>query len=173
MMVVADLCRNQAGIFLFKLFKNDFIKILLMGAAGFTGLVFKAWAQAQGHEIFALKADLTDKQATVLKVATARPDAVVHLAAISFVGHADESAINGVNVVGTTNLLHALTSLTNTPKCVLLASTANIYSNCEVSPISETQVAVPVNHYAMSKLAIELMASTFFRPVAYCYSAPI
>ena len=137
------------------------MKILLTGAAGFTGLVFKAWAQAQGHEIVALKADLTDKQSTVLEVAAARPDAVVHLAAISFVGHADESAIYGVNVVGTTNLLQALTYLTNPPKCVLLASSANIYGNCEVSPISETQVAAPVNHYAMSKLAMELMASTF------------
>jgi nucleoside-diphosphate-sugar epimerase len=158
--------------FLFKLFENDFMKILLTGAAGFTGLVFKAWAQAQGHGIVALKADLTDKQATVLEVAAARPDAVVHLAAISFVGHADESAIYGVNVVGTTNLLQALTYLTNPPKCVLLASSANIYGNCEVSPISETQVAAPVNHYAMSKFGRGVDGFNFFRPAAYRDSAP-
>ncbi|MEZ5701535.1 MAG: GDP-mannose 4,6-dehydratase [Burkholderiaceae bacterium] len=35
----------------------------------------------------------------------AMPDAVVHLAAISFVGHADATAFYAVNVVGSINLL--------------------------------------------------------------------
>jgi nucleoside-diphosphate-sugar epimerase len=86
---------------------------------------------------------------------------VVHLAAISFVGHADDTAFYGVNVVGTMNLLAGLAALPVKPRKVLLASSANIYGNCDASPITEGQPAAPVNHYAMSKLAMEHMALTY------------
>ena len=44
---------------------------------------------------------------------------------------------------------------------MLLASSANVYGNCEASPITEAQPPAPVNHYAMSKLAMEYMARTY------------
>lgn len=137
------------------------MKILLTGAAGFTGHFFKSAAEAAGHTVVALQADLTDKAAVVDQVMQMNPDAVVHLAAISFVGHADDSAFYRVNVVGTMNLLAALAALPTRPRCVMLASSANIYGNCDTSPIAETQPAAPVNHYAMSKLAMEHMAMTY------------
>jgi nucleoside-diphosphate-sugar epimerase len=136
-------------------------KILLTGAAGFTGLFFKSAAEAAGHQVVALQADLTDKAAVAADVLQAAPDAVVHLAAISFVGHADDTAFYGVNVVGTMNLLAGLAALPVKPHKVLLASSANIYGNCDASPITESQPAAPVNHYAMSKLAMEHMAWTY------------
>lgn len=138
------------------------MKILLTGAGGFTGLFFSAAAKAAGHEVIALKANLADKGAIASEVLAAVPDAVVHLASISFVGHADDTAFYAVNVVGTQNLLAALTALPVKPRKVLLASSANIYGNCTDSPITEAQPAAPVNHYAMSKLAMEHMARTFF-----------
>ncbi len=137
------------------------MKILLTGAAGFTGLFFKAQTEAAGHTVVALQADLTDKAAVAAEVAQARPDAVVHLAAISFVGHADDTAFYAVNVVGTMNLLSAVAALPVKPAKVLLASSANIYGNCDASPITESQPPAPVNHYAMSKLAMEHMAMTY------------
>jgi nucleoside-diphosphate-sugar epimerase len=137
------------------------MKILLTGAAGFTGLFFKSVAEAAGHAVVLLQADLTDKAAVATQVAQAQPDAVVHLAAISFVGHADDSAFYAVNVVGTMNLLAAVAALPAKPRCVLLASSANIYGNCDASPIAESQPPAPVNHYAMSKLAMEHMALTY------------
>jgi nucleoside-diphosphate-sugar epimerase len=95
------------------------------------------------------------------EVLAAEPDAVVHLAAISFVGHADENAFYAVNVIGTMNLLDALVQLPQAPCRVLLASSANVYGNCKVSPIAEDQTPAPVNHYAMSKLAMEYMARNY------------
>lgn len=137
------------------------MKILLTGAAGFTGRFFAKAAGAAGHTVVALQANLTNRDALQAEVRAAAPDAVVHLAAISFVGHADDSAFYAVNAVGTTHLLQALQGLPVKPYKVLLASSANIYGNCEASPISESQAPAPVNHYAMSKLAMEHMARTY------------
>ncbi|NMM20409.1 MAG: NAD-dependent epimerase/dehydratase family protein [Rhodoferax sp.] len=137
------------------------MRILLTGADGFTGRHFAELARSTGHEVVPLAADLTDREALQREVLKTVPDAVVHLAAISFVGHADDNAFYAVNVIGTMNLLAALAQLPQAPSRVLLASSANVYGNCEASPIAESQPPAPVNHYAMSKLAMEHMAHTY------------
>lgn len=137
------------------------LRILVTGADGFTGLHFVRRAREVGHEIIELSADLTDRAAIKSQVELAAPQAVVHLAAISFVGHDKPSAFYDVNVIGTLNLLDALQDLAEPPGRVLLASSANVYGNCDQSPIAETQVPAPVNHYAMSKLAMEYLAKTY------------
>ncbi|MDH6420893.1 nucleoside-diphosphate-sugar epimerase [Polynucleobacter sphagniphilus] len=138
------------------------MKILITGVAGFTGLYLTSAAEVAGHHVVSLQADLTNKSAIEAELRQVSPNAVVHLAALSFVGHANDAAFYDVNVIGTMNLLEGLSSLPKRPSCVLLASSANIYGNCEVSPITETQSPSPVNHYAMSKLAMEFMAKTYF-----------
>jgi GDP-6-deoxy-D-talose 4-dehydrogenase len=135
--------------------------MLVTGADGFTGVHFVKQAHEAGYEVFEFNANLTDPQAVQAQVDAAAPDVVVHLAAISFVGHDKPSAFYDVNVIGTLNLLDALLKLPNPPKRVLLASSANVYGNCEKSPISETQAPAPLNHYAMSKLAMEYLAKTY------------
>lgn len=137
------------------------MKLLVTGADGFTGRHFVVAARDGGHDVVALQANLNDKAALLAEVAQVAPDAVVHLAAISFVGHADASAFYNVNVIGTLNLLDALVALPQSPRSVLLASSANVYGNCEQSPITEAQPPAPVNHYAASKLAMEHMARTY------------
>ena len=135
--------------------------MLVTGADGFTGLHFVKQAREAGYEVFEFDADLTNPSAVQNQVNAAAPDVVVHLAAISFVGHDKASAFYDVNVIGTLNFLDALLKLPNMPSRVLLASSANVYGNCEQSPISETQSPAPLNHYAMSKLAMEHLASTY------------
>lgn len=139
------------------------MRILLTGTNGFTGRHFQEAAYAAGHEIVPLKANLADKTSLSSEVSSVVTDAVVHLAAISFVGHADETGFYAVNTVGTTNLLAALANLPvgQRPGKVLVASSANIYGNCEASPIGETQPSAPVNHYAASKLAMEHLALSY------------
>lgn len=137
------------------------MKIFVTGASGFTGHFFTAAAEASGHNIIPLQSDLTNKSAIASEVLQAKPDAVVHLAAITFVEHPDKSDFYKVNVIGTMNLLEALANLPIKPSMVLLASSANVYGNFNLSPITEKEPVFPVNHYATSKLAMEYMALSF------------
>lgn len=140
------------------------MRILLTGASGFTGRHLQAQATQAGHGVVPLTADLTDGAAVQHAVQAAGPvDAVVHLAAISFVGHANDADFYAVNTVGSTHLLAALAALpaADRPGKVLMASSANVYGNCQQSPIPEAQPPAPVNHYAASKLAMEHMAMSF------------
>jgi nucleoside-diphosphate-sugar epimerase len=134
------------------------LKILLTGADGFTGTQLRKSASAAGHEIVPLRANLTHADAVAAEVASLDFDAVVHLAAISFVGHCDDHAFYNVNMFGSLNLLAALKAAGRPLRKVLMASSANVYGNCDRSPVAETQTPAPVNHYAMSKLAMEHLA---------------
>ncbi len=136
-------------------------RLLLTGARGFSGQHFAVAAQQVGYEIIPIVTDLTDAASLATEVARAAPDVVVHLAAISAVTHTDEEALYRVNLFGTLNLLKALQALPKRPTRVLLASSANVYGNMPTSPIDETSCPAPVNHYAMSKLAMEHMSATF------------
>ncbi len=137
------------------------LRMLVTGADGFTGVHFVKQAREAGYDVFAFNGDLTSPHAVQAQVDAATPDVVVHLAGISFVGHDKPNAFYDVNVIGTLNLLDALLKLPHRPKRILLASSANVYGNCEQSPISEMQAPAPLNHYAMSKLAMEHLAMTY------------
>lgn len=137
------------------------MKLLLTGAAGFTGRRFTEAAQAAGYAVVPLTADLTDPPAVAAEVMQLAPTHVVHLAAISAVTHADEEAFYRVNLLGTLHLLQALAALPTPPQKVLLASSANVYGNFDGGPIAETVCPKPVSHYAMSKLVMEHMAGAY------------
>lgn len=137
------------------------MRILLTGADGFTGRHVSSFAQKNGYEVIGLTADLTNPKAVLEEVAKVSPTYVIHLAAISAVTHADEEAFYKVNLFGTQNLLQALSKMSSAPKKIVLASSANVYGNSLVSPISESVCPQPVNHYAISKLAMEFMSTVF------------
>jgi len=137
------------------------MKILLTGSAGFTGLFFRKMALEAGHEVVDLQSDLLQAEQLMSEVRAVQPQAVLHLAGISFVGHENNTDFYIVNVIGSVNLLKALAALPTPPLKVLLASSANIYGNARNSPIDEMQAFAPVNHYAASKAAMEHMAVNF------------
>ena len=138
------------------------MRLLLTGAEGFTGRHLTQAARAAGHKVVALQSDLTDASAVAAEVMAIAPTHVAHLAAISAVTHADEDAFYRVNLFGTLNLLDALADLSVVPKKILLASSANVYGNQGGDvPIAETVCPKPVNHYAMSKLAMEHMSANY------------
>jgi nucleoside-diphosphate-sugar epimerase len=144
--------------------------VLLTGARGFTGAYVRAELEQAGCRVVGaviadpvqgeVLLDLTDGANCLAVVNAVRPDFVVHLAAISFVQHADAAEFYRVNTVGTANLLQALIDAGIAPRRVLVASSANIYGNAG-GVLSESQIPQPVNHYAASKLAMEHMVATF------------
>jgi nucleoside-diphosphate-sugar epimerase len=148
------------------------LKILITGANGFTGRHFAKAARAAGHDVVPLIANLRDKDALAHEVQSVAPETVVHLAAISFVGFADAGAFYQTNVIGTLNLLEALTGLKQSPRSVLLSSSANVYGNCLASPITEVQPPAPVNHYAMSKLAMEYLSRSYAGKLPLFFTRP-
>jgi nucleoside-diphosphate-sugar epimerase len=141
-------------------------RVLVTGASGFTGRYVIQALQETGQQVVALAAadgssvDLLDRSAVEAAVRAARADVVVHLAAIAFVAHGDVDEMYRVNIVGTRNLLAALAGLEQPPSQVILASSANVYGNSPGS-LDEQVPPQPVNDYAVSKLAMELMARQF------------
>ena len=137
--------------------------VLLTGAAGFTGHYLRKALEIHGYDVVPLQfeganpCDLTDLAATESAVRDARPDAVIHLAALSFVGHEHPEEFYRVNVFGTLNLLQALAELDRPPQRVLIASSGNVYGTPDIEVLDESVCPAPVNHYANSKLAMEHM----------------
>jgi len=134
------------------------LRIAVTGADGFTGRHFIEAARSAGHETLDVRSDLTDAAALSSEIRGLQADAVVHLAGIAFVGYQNDRAFYDVNLFGTLNLLDALAKSGREFKRILIASSANVYGNSPHSPLAESETPAPVNHYAMSKLSMELMA---------------
>jgi nucleoside-diphosphate-sugar epimerase len=147
-------------------------RVLVTGARGFTGRHLCERLRAEGYDVVGLvesppvgadeaRANLLDAAAMASAVVQARPDRVIHLAAVSFVAHDDVEAIYRTNVLGSLALLRTLAARAGRVRSVILASSANVYGNVEHPVIDETVPPEPVSHYAASKLAMEHMAATF------------
>jgi len=140
--------------------------VLVTGASGFTGKHLGAALVRAGHRVVSaedcgIEFDLTRRESVFEVIERVAPDYVVHLAAVSFVGHGDAVGFYAVNTVGTTHLLDALVGADRPVKRVVIASSANIYGNATVEPIAEDTAPMPVNHYAASKLAMEHMVRSY------------
>jgi len=146
--------------------RSDAGRVLLTGCSGFTGHYVAERLAASGFEVFDPEEggrvfDLAQPTTLPSVIAEARPDYVIHLAALSFVALEDSTGFYRVNTVGTTNLLDALLADRRPLRRVILASSANVYGNATDDPITEGTAPAPVNHYAASKLAMEHMAATY------------
>jgi nucleoside-diphosphate-sugar epimerase len=144
-------------------------RVLITGLQGFTGRHMAAELEQNGYEVWGigsatpdeprtLQADLTDTDSLLTAVLTIQPQYVIHLAGIAFVGHGQPKAFYDINLIGTRNLLEALAPVADKLKCVLLASSANVYGNLQGGLLSEANPTNPANDYAVSKLAMEYMA---------------
>lgn len=149
-------------------------RVLITGRYGFTGGYVARELEAAGWEVWGsglspaptpddhyLQADLTDHDTLQHVLAQSRPDAVIHLAAVASVDHEKVEDFYQVNVIATRLLLGALAKSDFGKSGVVLASSANIYGNAAQSPIDEETPPAPINDYAVSKLAMEHVASLF------------
>jgi nucleoside-diphosphate-sugar epimerase len=141
-------------------------RVWITGHNGFTGhFLTEALTQAGFEPVPA--APLSEFDLRVLphierELDRARPDYVIHLAAVSFVAHGEAADFYAVNTVGTMNLLERLAQPGHPVRKVIVASSANVYGNAQREPITEDTPPAPVNHYACSKLAMEQLARTLY-----------
>ena len=148
-------------------------KVLISGIDGFTGKYLEKYLTDKGYQVFGtvlqqsdnskyFQCDITNKQEVDTIIKKLQPDYVLHLAAISFVGHTNYEDFYRINVIGTENILSALQD--NKLKCkkVILASSAVVYGKQTDHILHETMCPNPINHYGCSKLSMEQIASTYF-----------
>ncbi|MCK9419434.1 MAG: GDP-mannose 4,6-dehydratase [Nitrospirae bacterium] len=148
-------------------------KVLITGIDGFTGIYLEELLLKAGYDVYGLvyptsrnekhlSCNIVDKDDVIAALNAIKPDYIIHLAGISFVKHSDVRQIYDINFFGTLNILKALLEIGLKPDKIVLASSANVYGNPPTDIIDETICPVPVNHYAISKLAMEFKARTYF-----------
>ena len=146
-------------------------RLLVTGSGGFVGGHVRA-AVALGlfgdAELLAWPAgaDLRDAAAVAEALADARPTAVLHLAAQSFVPRAfeDPAETFAINVQGTVHLLAALRK-TGFSGRFLYASSGDVYGRVDTAelPVGPERTPEPRNPYAASKVAAEQACLAFHR----------
>jgi UDP-glucose 4-epimerase len=158
--------------------REDFMRVLVTGGAGYIGSVVAAQLIAAGHEVAVLddlstghpdavpagatfvKGTLRDCAAEVLADGT---EAVLHFAAKSLVGEsmAEPAKYWSTNLGGTLALLDAMREIG--VRTIVFSSTAAVYGEPERTPIEETDPTRPTNPYGASKLAVDTTLTEFAR----------
>jgi len=131
--------------------------ILLTGANGFVGHYMRSAAPCVP---LPAEVDLRDRGALTAAVAAIQTDAVIHLAAQSFVPASFESPREtfDINLYGTLNLLEALQS-SGFKGRMLFVGSGDTYGQVPEAdlPVRETYPLHPRNPYAVSKVAAEAL----------------
>lgn len=159
------------------------MRVLVTGIGGFVGPVVAQALLAGGHEVWGLvrrppgprlaglcvelaTADVTDADAVGGVVAAARPDAVIHLAGLSFgpAAEADPAAAYRTNLGGTLAVLAALRARAPRARLVF-ASSSEVYGQAlpEELPVGEDVPLRPVSVYGATKAAAEIAAGQWGR----------
>jgi len=149
-------------------------KVLITGINGFTGIHLERHLSKNGFDVYGtvidtpkfknhFQCDITHKTEIKNVISNIKPDYVVHIAAISFVGESNASLIYDVNVMGTENILQTLVDENITPKKIIVVSSATVYGNQGKEILDESMCPKPVNHYGISKLAMEHMTANYFK----------
>jgi len=155
------------------------LKVLVTGGAGYIGSHFVKLLSEKNYHVVVIDnlsrghreavsknihfedIDLLDAGSLSYFIQTQMPSAVVHFAALAYVGesvkHPERYYQN--NVVGSFNLIKLCAE--NGVKNFVFSSTCSIYGNPSKIPISEDQPSQPINPYANTKLMIETLLKDF------------
>jgi nucleoside-diphosphate-sugar epimerase len=149
-------------------------RVLIIGIESFTGKHLANHLRVSGYDVLGtsffesddariFQCDITNKESISKILNTVLPEYIINLAGISFVGNAKKELFYTVNVLAVENILEAILEIENyQPKKIILVSSATVYGNQESHVLDETMIPNPLNHYGISKLAMEQIAKTFF-----------
>jgi len=162
-------------------------RILITGITGFAGSHLAELALEKNCTVFGLKrwnlsrlrnvrqimdkinwidCDITDYVGVKKALEIAKPDKIFHLAAESFVSVSwnHPSHYMDVNYKGTVNFLEAIKELKINPR-LLIPGSGEEYGEVfeEELPINEKTILRPVNPYAVTKIAQDLIGYVYFR----------
>lgn len=135
-------------------------KILVTGADGFVGGYVSAWSEAISLAERGERVDLRDAAVLTESIKKIQPDAVIHLAAQSFVPQSLRMPYEtyAINFTGTLNLLTALRENEFAGRFLFVGS-GDMYGRVPIEemPVREDRPLRPRNPYAVSKVAAEAM----------------
>lgn len=153
-------------------------KFLITGGAGYIGSHTAKLLAGEGHEVVVydnlsrghrdmvrwgplIEADIRDTSALREALSRFKPDAVIHFAALAYIGEsvAHPEIYYDNNVTGTLSLLNAMNS--NHARNLIVSSTCAVYGQPEQVPITEETPPNPVNPYGRSKLMMERICEDF------------
>ena len=144
------------------------MRVLITGIAGFVGfhlagLDLRSVNLPVGH----YQGEITDRVMSTRVLSEVKPDVIVHLAGI--VKSSDPDALYKANLLGTVALFDSIVESKLMP-VVVMASSSAVYGNKSgEKPISEKADIHPVTHYAVSKVAQEMVALRCY----YSYKLPV
>lgn len=142
------------------------MKVVIVGASGFVGGYLARELESAGHSTVKVdlpEVNLLDAKQVEALVESAKPDAVVNLAAISSVGASWKCPADtiSVNVNGTINLLEAIRKHAPQAKTLLIGSAEEYAVPEGNAPLKETDPLEASNPYGISKIAQENFAQLY------------
>ena len=152
------------------------MRVLITGASGFVGGWLARQCHEAGDEVVGISRsgdhpagygrgialDVRDRAALAATLAELAPDAVYHLAALSHVGRSweDPASTLEANVGGAVALLEAVREAAPGTR-LLWASSCEVYGRVAELPVTEAAPLVPMNPYAVSKAAGDMLAGVY------------
>ncbi|HET9074418.1 MAG TPA: GDP-mannose 4,6-dehydratase [Solirubrobacteraceae bacterium] len=152
------------------------MRVLITGASGFVGGWLARHCHEAGDEVIGLSRsggrpagvgrgialDLRNHEALARTLAELRPEAIYHLAALSHVGRSweDPASTLDANVGGAVALLEAVREAAPSTR-LLWASSCEVYGRVAGLPVTEAAPLAPVNPYAVSKAAGDMLAGVY------------
>jgi GDP-4-dehydro-6-deoxy-D-mannose reductase len=165
------------------------MRVLITGITGFVGSHFAEYALKRGVDVYGsyrwrsktenidhlggqirlVECDLRDLSSVQHLLDASQPDAIIHLAAQSFVGSSWQAPAETLftNTVSQVNLLEAIRQRPGRPRFLVVGSSEEYGAVYESElPITEDNPLRPLSPYAVSKVTQDLLGYQYFRSYA-------